>query len=144
MGASTDSDNSPAPAGASVIVLRPDAVLMVLRRHAPLQDLWSFPGGRALDGEEAEATARRELQEETGLSVGRLVALGTFRPAPESSALTLTVFAARATAGEPRAADDAAMAEFVPLAKVLTLPLTPGAPRWIAWAIVALSRPPVL
>jgi len=146
MVASKDFDNSAAPArtGASVIVLRPDAVLLVLRARPPLEGRWSFPGGRSEPGEDAEATARRELREETALSVGRLVSLGAFRPVPETSTLQLTVFAARAQSGEPRAGDDAARAEFVPLAKVLTLPLTPGAPNWIARAILALAQPPVL
>lgn len=144
MVASADSDNSAAPTGASVIVMRSDAVLMVLRARAPLANLWSFPGGRAEPGEDAEATARRELLEETGLTVGRLAMLGSFVPVPGRSALRLSVFAARAGVGEPKAGDDAAEAAFVPLAKVLTLPLTPGAPGWIARAILALSREPVL
>jgi 8-oxo-dGTP diphosphatase len=130
-----------APQGASVVVLRRDSVLMVRRARPPLQGLWSFPGGRAEPGEDAEATARRELVEETGLAVGPLARLGAFRPAPEFSALVLTVFAARAGVGEPRAGDDAVEAEFVPFESVLARPLTPGAPGWIARAVEALAPP---
>jgi len=117
---------------------------MVLRGRAPLARMWSFPGGRTEPDEDAGATARRELLEETGLTVGPLALLGSFVPAPDRSALRLTVFTARAGSGAPRAGDDAAEAAFVPLEKVLTLPLTPGAPGWIARAILALSRKPVL
>jgi 8-oxo-dGTP diphosphatase len=140
-----NSDNSaPALTGASVIVLRPDAVLMVLRRRAPLEGLWSFPGGRSEPGEAPDATARRELMEETGLSAGSLTMLGAFQPAPDRSPLRLTVFAARAPDGEPRAGDDALEAEFVPLSQMLGRPITPGAIGWVMRAILALSTPPLL
>jgi 8-oxo-dGTP diphosphatase len=128
--------------GASVIVLRRDAVLMVERARAPFKGLWSFPGGRADPGEDPEATARRELLEETGLEVGRLARLGAFNPNPaEVSPFHLTVFAARATEGSPDPGDDALHAEFVPLSRVLTLPTTAGAAAWIARAIGALADP---
>ena len=144
MVASTVSDKSLAAAtGASVIVLGPGGVLMVERARPPLQGLWSFPGGRSEAGEDAEATARRELLEETGLGVGVLTRLGEFQPAPEKP-LRLTVFAARASVGSPRAGDDALRAEFVPLAEVLSRPLTPGAAGWITRAVLALSDPPLL
>ena len=117
---------------------------MVERAHAPLQGLWSFPGGRSEAGEEPEATARRELLEEAGLTVGSVTRIGAFQPAPDRSPLWLTVFAARAMDGDPHAGDDALRAEFVPLAKVLTRPITPGAVGWITRAILALSQPPLL
>ena len=133
-----------AACGSSVIVLRRDAVLMVERARPPFQGLWSFPGGRAEPGEDTEATARRELLEETGLTVGRLVRLGAFQPAPHVSPLLLTVFAARAGSGVPRAGDDALRAEFVPLERVLARPATAGAAGWIARGIAALADPPIL
>lgn len=42
-------------------------------RRAP----WSIPKGLPDEGEELEAAARRELVEETGLSAGNLVSLGS-------------------------------------------------------------------
>ena len=130
-------------AGASMIVLRRDAVLMVERARAPARGLWSFPAGRAEPGEDAEANARRELMEETGLSAGPLVRLGSFRPPGDGAAFEVTVFAAHAREGTPKAGDDAARADYVPLAAILERPLTAGAAGWIARAIAALSeRPP--
>jgi ADP-ribose pyrophosphatase YjhB (NUDIX family) len=123
-----------------MVVLRRDAVLMVERSRAPSKGMWSFPAGRADPGENAEANARRELFEETGLRVGAVVRLGEFTP--EGSAFRVAVFAARAGDGEPKAGDDAAKAEFVPFAHVLTRPLTAGAAGWIARAIAALADPP--
>jgi ADP-ribose pyrophosphatase YjhB (NUDIX family) len=142
--ASRENTSKPEPAaGVSVIVLKRDAVLMVERARAPFKGLWSFPGGRADPGEDPEATARRELLEETGLEVGPLVRLGAFNPNPaDVSPFHLTVFAARAVDGSPRANDDAMRAEFVPLTAVLTLKTTAGAAAWIAHAIAALADPP--
>ena len=126
------------PQAASLIVLKRDAVLMVERARPPFQGLWSFPGGRSEPGETVEATARRELLEETGLTVGPLLLLGAFQPAPEISAVELSVFAARAGPGEPQAGDDAVRAEFVPFQLVLARPVTAGGPKWIARAFLAL------
>lgn len=138
-----DTGNPTATDGASVIVLRPDAVLMVERARPPFQGLWSFPGGRTEPGEDAEATARREFLEETGLEVDRLVRLGTVQPVPGATPFRLTVFAARAADGLPQAGDDATRAEFVLFSAVLTRPTTAGAAGWIARAIAALSEPPL-
>jgi 8-oxo-dGTP diphosphatase len=46
------------------LVLREGAVLIV---HRPRYDDWSFPKGKARDGETDEACALREVKEETGL-----------------------------------------------------------------------------
>src|SRR3954452_18931622 len=113
MAAGENTSGRGAAEGASVIVLRRGEVLMVERARPPFEGLWSFPGGRAEPGEDVEATARRELLEETGLAVGNLVRLGEFNPnPPDMPPFRLTVFAARAGAGEPNAGDDAMRAEF--------------------------------
>jgi ADP-ribose pyrophosphatase YjhB (NUDIX family) len=130
--------------GASVVVLRRDTVLMVERAREPFAGAWSFPGGRVEPGEDAEANARRELLEETGLSVGEIVRIGPKAPVVGASTFKLTVFAARAGEGEPVAADDAKEAAFVPYGSVLERKTTAGAAGWVARAILALARPPLL
>lgn len=47
------------------LVVRNDAVLLV---HRPKYDDWTFPKGKAEDGETDEDCALREVHEETGLS----------------------------------------------------------------------------
>jgi ADP-ribose pyrophosphatase YjhB (NUDIX family) len=58
-------------------------LLLVLRANDPGRGRWSVPGGRVEPGEDDEAAVRRELAEETALSVtvGRLVGM-VERPAP--------------------------------------------------------------
>lgn len=141
MAALEDNDNGVPSSGASVVVLRRDAVLMVERGKPPLQGLWSFPGGKSEAGENPEQTARRELFEETGLRVGRLLRLGTAQPVPDDASFRLAVFAARAGEGFPHAADDVTQAEFVPFPAVLLRRTTAGAAGWIARAIAALAEP---
>ncbi|OYV44006.1 MAG: phosphohydrolase [Acidocella sp. 20-57-95] len=58
--------------GIGIIVLRGEEVLLIKRGRPPAQFAWSLPGGGQELGETAEAAARRELLEETGLTVGPL------------------------------------------------------------------------
>jgi 8-oxo-dGTP diphosphatase len=59
---------------------RPDSlhVLLIQRGREPYKGYWALPGGFVEMDEPLEATARRELQEETGLSVPRLDQLGAY------------------------------------------------------------------
>jgi ADP-ribose pyrophosphatase YjhB (NUDIX family) len=59
--------------GIGVAVLRPGAVLLARRGKPPNEGAWSLPGGAQELGETAEDAARRELAEETGLTVGPLL-----------------------------------------------------------------------
>lgn len=105
--------------GIGVVVLRGDAVLLVRRGRPPAEGEWSLPGGAQRIGETAEAAARRELLEETG------VAAGPLRLAAHVDSIhhdakgcvrfhyTILDFAGRWTAGEPRPGGDAREAGFV-------------------------------
>ena len=53
--------------GIGIVVLKPDAVLLVRRGKAPSFGQWALPGGGQELGETAEECARRELAEETGV-----------------------------------------------------------------------------
>lgn len=58
--------------GVAVIVVREGRVLLGKRKNAHGAGTWQFPGGHLEYGESIEACARRELLEETGLSVFKL------------------------------------------------------------------------
>ncbi len=79
----------PRPAAAAVVVDAAGRVLLVQRRFPPYAGGWCLPGGLAEPGESPEATASREVREETGLEVrperqlatlGEFVAFLTARP----------------------------------------------------------------
>ena len=53
-------------------------VLLVKRKNEPFAGKWALPGGFIDMAETLEETARRELQEETGITVKRLEQLHTF------------------------------------------------------------------
>ena len=55
------------------LVVRDGKVLLV---HRPKYDDWSFPKGKCNDGEDDEACALREVEEETGMRCELLEALG--------------------------------------------------------------------
>ena len=58
--------------GLGVVLLRGPVVLLARRGKPPNAGAWSLPGGAQELGETAEAGARRELLEETGVTAGPL------------------------------------------------------------------------
>lgn len=61
----------------NVIVWKDQKVLLIQRDHEPGKGLWAIPGGYVGWDETVEESARRELQEETGLVAGKLQFVGT-------------------------------------------------------------------
>src|SRR5436190_23675086 len=54
-------------------------VLLIRRKHDPFAGCWAFPGGFIEMDETLQAAARRELEEETGVSFrGPLATLGVY------------------------------------------------------------------
>ena len=112
--------------------MKGDAVLMLRRAHPPRRGCLDIPGGFMEAGESIEGAARRELREETGLALGRVRTLGTYwdRYYLRGFGFFPTLnfyFIGRWQRGTPRAADDAASAEWIPIAKLGT------AGRSFAW-----------
>ena len=106
---------------AGVLVVKDDAVLLVRRGHTPRSGCRDVPGGFMDANEGIEDAARRELREETGLTLGRLEPLGFYwdtyaLPGFGRFPTMNWYFVGRWRRGVPVAADDAASAEWVPLA----------------------------
>ena len=59
--------------GVGVIVFRDQEVLLIRRNKEPNKGHWSIPGGRQMIGETLAEAAQRELLEETGVKVERLL-----------------------------------------------------------------------
>ena len=59
--------------GVGVIVFRDQEVLLIKRNKEPHKGQWSIPGGKQMLGETTLETANRELMEETGVKVEKLL-----------------------------------------------------------------------
>ena len=108
---------------AGFIVVKGDATLVLRRAHPPRIGYLDIPGGFIEAGETLEGAARRELKEETGLGVGRAEWLGFYWDEYFLKGFgrfpTMNFYyIARWQSGTPRAGDDAASAEWVPLTRL--------------------------
>ncbi|MDX6361771.1 MAG: 8-oxo-dGTP diphosphatase, partial [Streptomyces sp.] len=105
----------------AVLTVRAGAlqVLLVERGHEPYAGRWALPGGFVLPDESAEAAARRELAEETGLSdlSGlHLEQLRTYSEPgrdPRMRVVSVAFAALLPDAPEPRGGGDAAQARWL-------------------------------
>ena len=100
--------------GVGVVVLRGDRVLLVRRAKPPRQGEWSLPGGAQELGETVFEAGRREVLEETGVTVevrGLLDVVDSIQPDDRERIryhFTLVDVLAVWISGEARAAGDAA------------------------------------
>ena len=107
--------------GIGIVVIKHESVLLVRRGKPPNVGSWTLPGGAQEVGETMEAAARRELLEETGVTVGRLhfaAHVDNIRRDAEGRVqfhYTILDFAARWESGEPVAGSDVSEAAWVPL-----------------------------
>jgi len=107
--------------GIGIVVIKGDQVLLCRRGKPPNVGSWTLPGGAQDLGETCETAARRELLEETGLSVGDLhfcAHVDTIRRDDDGRVrfhYTILDFAARWTAGEPVAGSDVSEVQWAPL-----------------------------
>lgn len=94
-------------------------VLLIQRGQDPFGGQWALPGGFVDMDEAVDTCARREVREETGLECGELYPLGVFdEPERDPRGRTISVAhwgLAPPDNPEPRGADDARAAGWVPL-----------------------------
>jgi 8-oxo-dGTP diphosphatase len=94
-----------------IVVVRDQKVLLIERKNPPAG--WALPGGFIDYGETSEAAAKRELQEETGLTALSIDLLGVYSdPDRDPRFHTLSVVYLAQVEGAVQAGDDAARAEW--------------------------------
>lgn len=69
--------DSPLPVVVALVVNEENEVLLLKQNHLSA-DKWGVVSGYVVDGETAEETVRREVQEETGQIVGRLQYISSY------------------------------------------------------------------
>lgn len=104
---------NPVPATCLIVTDADDQVLLVKRNVDPQKGFWCLPGGFIELGEKPEASALRELKEETGLSgeIGLLFDVLS-HPNPFYGTVLIICYTVSRFSGEPVAGDDAADARF--------------------------------
>ena len=107
--------------GVGVIVFRDHEVLLIRRKKEPNKGQWSIPGGRQILGETVAEAVRRELLEETGVKVDRLLlvdVVDAIIPDVEGKIkyhYTLVDYMGQWQSGESRPGDDAKEVRWVRL-----------------------------
>ena len=96
------------------------SVLLVRRGSPPFQGRWALPGGFVDPGEELDAAAARELEEETGVSrrkvrLDQLGAFGAPGRDPRGRVVSVAFLAGLPAATPARSGDDATEAAWVPV-----------------------------
>ncbi len=110
--------------GVGVVVYKGDEVLLIQRGKPPRSGQWSLPGGVQELGETVRQAAHREVREETSVEIELLGLVDVIDSVRHDAAgkvrfhFTLVDMAAEWRAGEPRAGDDAAAAEWVALDEI--------------------------
>ncbi len=127
--------------GIGVIVFRGEEVLLVRRGKAPRTGSWSLPGGAQHVGEGAQEAARRELLEETGITVGPLLLADVIDSVTRDDAgeirfhYTIVDYCAEWVAGDAVAGDDVSNIAWVRPEDLSKFALTREAA-----AVIALAR----
>ncbi|MBO6937270.1 MAG: NUDIX hydrolase [Deltaproteobacteria bacterium] len=97
-----------------VVVEVDGGIVLIERNNEPKG--WALPGGFIDYGELVEDGARREVMEETGLTVELTALLGVYSaPSRDPRQHNLSVTYVGTAEGVPKGADDAARAEVFPL-----------------------------
>jgi ADP-ribose pyrophosphatase YjhB (NUDIX family) len=109
---------TPQPTACALCVDGEGRLLLARRAGPPFEGAWDLPGGFVEEGEHPLDAIRRELREETGLSVEPQDFVGVWMDTygdEAGAASTLNMYwTARVTGGEPEAADDVSELRWFP------------------------------
>jgi ADP-ribose pyrophosphatase YjhB (NUDIX family) len=130
----------------SAAIIRDGRVLVARRARGPALGVWTMPGGVVEAGETLEEALKREIDEETGLTI-EPVALAGHREVlvrdgdkQLSRHFVILCFASRWIAGEPRLNDELAEARWLRPAELAGLKTTEGLAEIVAAAFERLEH----
>jgi ADP-ribose pyrophosphatase YjhB (NUDIX family) len=118
-------------------IFRDDRILLVRRARLPAQGVYTLPGGRVEFGEPLHEALKREIDEETGLTIDIIGLAGWREVLPLAGGgghYVILPFAARWRAGEPRLNAELDDAQWRLPDALDGLALTAGLPEIIAAA----------
>ena len=117
----------------SAAIFRDGKVLLVRRARQPAQNIWTLPGGRVELGETLEQALRREIREETALSIEFIGLAGYREMLPEVTAgrghFVIMSFAAFWTGGDVQLNDELHEFRWCAPDAVKGIPMTEGLPE---------------
>ena len=109
----------------AVIIFENDKLVLIRRKNPPFQGDYALPGGFVDIGETVENACIREAKEETNIDVKIKKLIGVYsdpKRDPRGHVVTIAFLCEPKTKNEkPKAQDDAASLEIVPLSKVASL-----------------------
>ncbi len=120
--------------GVGAVVFRGGDVLLIERGQEPLKGWWTLPGGMVETGERLECAVRREVLEETGLTIRPVEVAAVFeRIMPDAGGRTeyhyvIVDYLCEYESGALAAASDVAAAAWVGLDRLHELKMAPGTP----------------
>ena len=100
--------------GVGLVILRDGKILLYKRMRPPEAGYWNIVGGKVDHMEPAEEAARREAEEETGLTIGRIERIGLTEQiitADRQHWISL-LYIARDVTGEPRLTEPDKLSDF--------------------------------
>ena len=129
----------------SAAIVRDGRVLLVRRAKPPAHSLYTLPGGVVEAGETLEQALKREIEEETGLTIEPAALAGhrEFIVRDDSHRVSrhfiILAFAARWIAGEPSLNDELAEARWILPEELAGLKTTEGLADILTAALAQLS-----
>lgn len=130
----------------SAVIIRDGEFLIVRRARPPMQGLFTLPGGGVETGESLFDAVRREVREETGLTIEPVGLAGTREVIGRDDTgrvqrhFVILAFAARWIAGEPRLNDELAEARWIRPAGLKDLTTTEGLAEIVAAAFGLMEQ----
>ncbi len=130
----------------SAVIVRGGQFLVVRRARPPAEGLFTLPGGKVKAGETMTQAIRREVREETALTIEPRALAGYREVITRDGAnrverhFVILAFAARWLAGEPRPNEEISEFRWIRPSELAALPTTEGLGEIVAAAFERLEQ----